>query len=209
MIIKVCGMRNAENIRAVELSGADWQGFIFYPPSPRFVGERPDYLPARTKRTGVFVNADTGEILSLAKAFGLDLVQLYGDVPTARCRELRAAGLSIIRAINIGSSEDAAKASAIQGYDYLLFDTKTPSFGGSGKMFNWEVLQSYSGNTPFIISGGIKESSLSDILRFKHPRFAGIDLNSGFETSPAMKDAKALARFISAIREEENRLPRT
>lgn len=83
MIIKVCGMRNAENIRAVELSGADWQGFIFYPISPRFVGERPDYLPARTKRAGVFVNADTGEILSRAKAFGLDLVQLYGDVPTA------------------------------------------------------------------------------------------------------------------------------
>ena len=100
------------------------------------MGERPDYLPARTKRAGVFVNADTGEILSRAKAFGLDLVQLYGDVPTAQCRELRAAGLSIIRAINIGSSEDAAKASAIQGYDYLLFDTKTPSFGGSGKMFN-------------------------------------------------------------------------
>ena len=201
MIIKVCGMRDAENIRAVEREAApDWMGFIFYAPSPRYVAERPDYLPEECRRVGVFVRATYREIISRVEAFGLQAVQLHGEVYPEQCRKLRERGLTVLRALPV----DEHLAVATQQYegcvDYFLFDTPTPLHGGSGLRYDWKKLQVYHGHTPFLLSGGLKADLLKELLHFRHPRWAGIDLNSGFEMAPALKDVQTLKPFIQAFR---------
>ena len=164
MIIKVCGMREPENIRAIENTGADWIGFICYERSPRFVADTPAYLPCHAKRVGVFVNAGFDTITARAEALRLDYVQLHGTESPELCLELRSAG-----------------------------------HGGSGKAFDWSLLRFYLGDVPFLLSGGICPESLEALRRFHHPQWAGIDLNSGFETAPAVKDAGKLKAFIERI----------
>lgn len=203
MIIKVCGMREADNIRAVEQTGADWIGFVFYNRSPRFVSSLPAYLPSLQKRAGVFVNASVKEIIGTARLFKLDIVQFHGDETPAVCRAIKAEGLTTVRAVSVGSENDVAAAARFEAADYLLFDTQTATRGGSGKRFDWQLLEAYDGKTPFLLSGGINENALDDITAFRHKRFAGIDLNSGFEISPALKNATALSRFIKAVRHAE------
>lgn len=203
MIVKVCGMREAENIRAVEQAGADWMGFIFFPRSARYVANRPTYLPARCKRVGVFVDESTRLILQKAKAFGLHYIQLHGKETPEQCRELKAEGLGVIKVCSISGESDLPHAACYeQACDYLLFDTACPGYGGSGKSFNWNVLHAYHGNTPFLLSGGINPGSLDELARFRHPRWAGIDLNSGFETAPACKDAASIHTFIKQIKQK-------
>lgn len=203
MIIKVCGMREPENIRAVEQAGADWMGFIFFPRSARYVDLCPDYLPERCKRVGVFVNESTDQILPKAKEFSLHYIQLHGKETPEQCRRLKAEGLGVIKVFSIAGEKDLQPISCYDGVcDYFLFDTACPGYGGSGNMFNWDILQAYQGETPFLLSGGIRPDSINALLRFKHRRWAGIDLNSGFETAPAQKDASLLQTFIEQIKKE-------
>ena len=86
--------------------------------------------------------------------------------------------------------------------DYFLFDTACSGYGGSGKTFNWNILQAYRGKTPFLLSGGLRPGSLSSLLQFKHEQWAGIDLNSGFETAPGLKDAAAVHTFINQLKQK-------
>ncbi len=200
MIVKVCGMRHPKNIRAVEQTGADLMGFIFHPKSPRFVATMPAYMPNRQKRVGVFVNSAQEEIVRKAREFSLDYIQLHGNETPEFCNALKDCGLSIIRAQRVSNADDIIKAEAYDMADLLVFDTKTELYGGSGKKFNWQLLENYKGRVPFLLSGGIAPDSLADILRFAHPMFAGVDLNSGFEISPALKDAEKLKNFIDKIK---------
>lgn len=202
MIVKVCGMRLAENIRQVEDSGADWLGFIFYAHSPRFVSEKPAYLPAKAKRVGVFVDAQEAEIVEKANRFGLHLVQLHGKVSPELCLSLQARGLEVIKVFSLRCIHDLQQVSLYEGKaDFFLFDTPCPEFGGSGKAFDWTLLQSYSGITPFLLSGGLCPLSLDSLLSFRHPRWAGIDLNSGFELAPGLKDVATLSAFIQTFKD--------
>ncbi len=200
MIVKVCGMRDPENIRAVEQTNADLMGFIFYPKSSRYVASCPSYLPQRQKRVGVFVNSTQDEILEKAERFSLDYIQLHGNETPEFCSALKTRGLRIIRAIGVGNADDIAKAGNYNMADLMIFDAKTAAYGGSGRRFAWDILSEYRGSVPFLLSGGIRAEHLSDILSFSHPQFAGIDLNSGFEISPALKDAAALTTFIKKIK---------
>lgn len=200
MIVKVCGMREPRNIRAVEQTGADLMGFIFHPKSPRYVAARPEYLPTAQRRVGVFVNAPIDDILGKAREYSLDYIQLHGDESPEFCRALKDEGLRVIRALGIASAADAERAADYAMADLLLFDTKTPQRGGSGRRFDWDALAAYSGDVPFLLSGGITPQSADDILAFTHPRFAGIDINSGFETAPALKDAEAIRLFIQKLK---------
>ena len=201
MIVKVCGMREPENFRAVEQAGADWMGFICYEGSPRHVSGVPQYLPAQTKRVGVFVNAGLEEILARAEELKLDYVQLHGTESPDLCIGLRCHGLHLIKAFAPRTPDDFGQTIPyLPLCDYLLFDTPCTGFGGSGKAFDWDLLRHYKGTTPFLLSGGIRPESLEALSRFRHPRWAGIDLNSGFETAPAMKDARKLKAFIEAVR---------
>lgn len=200
MIVKVCGMRDSENIRAVEKTNADLMGFIFHPKSPRFVASLPEYMPKKQKRVGVFVNASLEQILAKAQTFSLEYIQLHGDEAPAFCCELKNRGLKVIRAQRIANADDITQSEAYDMADLMIFDTKTKLYGGSGKKFDWHLIKSYRGRVPFLLSGGIGPDTLEEIKAFSHPQFAGIDLNSGFEISPALKDVGKLNNFIEKIK---------
>ena len=208
MYIKVCGMRDAQNIRDVEALGVDLMGFIFYDKSPRNVETKPDYLPEGCHRVGVFVNSAVEDIVSRVKDFGLTFVQLHGDETPAFVLSLRksleAEGLAtvkIVRSIAVASRSQVMKAQIWDGYvDGILFETPTAGYGGSGISFDWSLLSSYRGKTPFFLAGGIGMECLPELREFRHPRWLGIDLNSRFEISPGMKDIAKLQQFIKEIK---------
>lgn len=193
-------MRDSENIRAIEQTKADLMGFIFLPKSPRFVASLPEYMPKKQKRVGVFVNASLEQILAKAQKFSLEYIQLHGDEPPAFCSELKNRGLKVIRAQRIANADDIIRAESYNMADLMIFDTKTELYGGSGKKFNWQLLENYKGCVPFLLSGGIRSDTFEEIKAFFHPQFAGIDLNSGFEISPALKDVGKLNNFIEKIK---------
>lgn len=211
-LVKVCGMRDAENIRSVEALGVDWMGFIFWPHSNRFVSERPAYLPTKAKRVGVFVDEETDTVLRIAADYALDLIQLHGSESPAYLRALRqrladeGSPVVIIKAFNIATAADFTLTATYAGLaDYFLFDTKAHQPGGNGQQFDWSVLTAYNGDTPFLLSGGIGP----DDAKRLHQAFAldgfpvstclGIDLNSRFESAPALKDVNALQQFLSRL----------
>ena len=204
ILIKVCGMREAENIRQVEVLGVDWIGFIFWPKSSRYVSQRPAYLPTRCKRVGVFVDADLEEVKTKVEAYHLDAIQLHGtERPDyiSHLRSLCSECLStIVKAFNIATVKDLELTSAYEGtVDYFLFDTKAKMVGGNGTQFDWSVLSAYEGRTPFFLSGGIGPDDAEKIKTFRHPMLAGIDLNSRFEVAPGLKNIGLLETFLKEI----------
>ena len=227
MIIKVCGMRDAENIRQVAALGIDWMGFIFFPKSPRYVSQLssnagiiPDYSSligktdndvsaSKVKRVGVFVDDMPQNIVTRVYNYKLDIVQLHGSENTVMIDNLRRTldpdirpNIKIMKALNIKTADDVAKYKDYEGHvDYFLFDTKTPLKGGSGEQFDWSVLDAYDGKTPFLLSGGIGPDDAERIREFSHPQCIGIDLNSKFETSPAFKNVEKLRKFIEQVRQ--------
>jgi phosphoribosylanthranilate isomerase len=205
MIIKTCGMRDADNIRAVSELGIDWMGFIFWAPSSRYVSEKPSFLPTRQKRVGVFVDARIEEVRSKADEYALDLIQLHGNESPAFCERLKAnSRQQLIKAFNIATQEDLEQTLPYEGLvDYFLFDTKAKMVGGNGTQFDWSVLSAYQGNTPFLLSGGIGPDDAEKVRNFHHPQLAGIDLNSRFELSPALKDIEKLKQFITEYNEQD------
>lgn len=205
MIIKVCGMREPDNIRDVEALHPDMMGFICWEKSPRYVAAVPSYLP-KCQRVCVFVNQAADYVMQMADSFKADYLQLHGSETPDFCQELKqATGLKIIKAISIANSADIEKSEKYQGIaDIMLFDTKCATVGGGGVKFDWGVLENYDGATPFLLSGGITPGDAEAILSIAHPMFAGIDLNSGFESSPAVKDISKLKKFITSIRYEQN-----
>jgi len=202
-LIKVCGMREPENIRQVEALGADWMGFIFWPGSSRYVGRRPDYLPTGCKRVGVFVDAAVGDVLRHIEEYALDIVQLHGHESPDYLRQLPAT-VGTVKAFSIATPADLAQTGCYEGTaDYFLFDTKGRAVGGTGEQFDWSVLAHYQGGTPFLLSGGIGPDDGGRIGALRHPQLAGIDLNSRFEAAPALKDIEKLQTFITKIRNNE------
>lgn len=204
MIIKVCGMRDTENIRQVAALGVDWMGFIFYPGSPRAVGGQTETIGGDlpVKKTGVFVNTPVEEILRIAERYRLNMLQLHGNETPAECSRLQANGYQVIKAFRVSSEKSFEEVNRYAGNaDYFLFDTPCKNYGGSGLRFDWSLLAAYRGETPFLLSGGIGTEHAEEIRRFRHPRFAGIDLNSRFEVSPGRKDVEKLSAFIRLIRE--------
>ncbi len=210
MYIKVCGMREAENIREVETLGPDLMGFIFWPKSSRFVAERPAYLPRKARRVGVFVDEDLERVREIARDYALDFIQLHGHESPEYISRLKAparpvcgcatAALPVIKAFNIATAADFAQTEAYKGLaDYFLFDTKGKSVGGNGEKFDWSVLAAYHGPTPFLLSGGIGPGDAMRLKTIRHPLCIGIDLNSRFEVSPALKDINKLKSFIQSL----------
>jgi phosphoribosylanthranilate isomerase len=200
--IKVCGMKFTGNREEVEKLPVDLLGFIFYPPSKRYVGEtiEPGLFNSEKPKVGVFVDENVFEILALAKNFGFEWVQLHGKENPKTCQILKNQGLKIIKAFNIDEAFQFHKTKVYEGIaEYFLFDTKTNLPGGSGEKFKWEILNKYKGNTPFFLSGGIHPEDAERIIQFKHPQLAGVDLNSGFEDKPGLKNINKLKNFIEEI----------
>ena len=213
MKIKVCGMKFPENITAVAALQPDYLGLIFYPHSPRFVGYEPNEaltelrLPA--KKTGVFVDKDFSTIKSLIRKYNLDVVQLHGSESAETCAALRKT-VEVIKAFGVDENFDFDLLKAYENnVDYFLFDTKTLVYGGSGKVFDWRVLENYTLNTPFFISGGLSNENISSVLQFQHPAFYGLDLNSQFEDAPGIKNIKKLEEAFGLIKAHNKSLPLT
>ena len=209
LIIKVCGMREASNIRDIEALGIDWLGLIFWSKSSRYVSERPDYLPRNAKRVGVFVDEAPEKIVNISRRYGLDYLQLHGHESTNDINRLRQIIANqdvstippqLIKAFSIATANDLEQTKAYEGHvDYFLFDTKGTSVGGNGVQFDWEVLTAYKGYTPFLLSGGIGPEDAERIRTFHHPRCIGIDLNSRFEIAPGLKDSHRLKTFLEQL----------
>lgn len=193
-------MREAENIRSISALDIDLMGFIFYPPSSRFVTELPSVMPVRQKRVGVFVNAGLDEIAQRHALFHFDYIQLHGKESPDFCRQIRAMGLGVIKAFSLKGESDLECTAAYEGLcDYYLFDTPTMLVGGSGEQFDWTLLNGYSGNTPFLLSGGIGPDSVEKLAAFSHSMLAGYDINSRFESAPALKNVQAVKNFIDSV----------
>ena len=222
MVIKVCGMRDAQNIREVSQLGVDMIGMIFYPKSPRYVemqsshaGIIPDYVKEDINiksakspaRVGVFVDDMVQNIVTRVVNYHLDYVQLHGNEPREMCENLRLTldpdirpGIKIIKAISVSDASDIQKYKEYVGaVDLFLFDTKCKTVGGSGRQFDWQVLEQYDGEVPFLLSGGIGPEDASRIHAFHHPKCIGIDLNSRFEIEPGVKDVEKLKGFLNEI----------
>lgn len=201
LLLKVCGLRQSENIEQADSLGIDFTGYIFYPPSKRYAG-KPEQLPrTKSKKVGVFVNELQRNVLETVQRYQFDAVQLHGDESPDYCAVMMEMGITVIKSFGISDAGDLNQTKNYEGVcDYFLFDTKVPEYGGSGKKFSWQTLDSYSGSTPFLLSGGIGPDDAEAIASIQHPMLAGIDLNSRFEQEPGLKNIELLKTFISKLK---------
>jgi phosphoribosylanthranilate isomerase len=201
-VLKICGMREPDNIMSVASLGPDILGFIFYPGSPRYAPGLLDpgivaSLPRHIRKAGVFVNSDYDHIMPFAEKYSLDIIQLHGDEGPDLCGKIRNTGLKVIKAFKISSSADFGSCSDFVGStDFFLFDTWTGKHGGSGEKFDWGILDSYSHRHPFFLSGGIGPEDAEHIRKINNPGFYGADINSRFEIKPGLKDVDRIRKFI-------------
>lgn len=204
--IKVCGMRDKENILSLSSVAPAFLGFIFYEASKRYVGsidaEILQMVPQGIHKVGVFVNSKNEYVLHKVQQYKLDYVQLHGDESPGKCEELQKEGLKIIKAFSLDEDFDFE---VLEGYkafvSYFLFDTKGKEYGGNGVTFNWEILDQYTLDVPFFLSGGLDLQHIEKIKDIKHKRLFALDLNSRFEIEPGLKDLEKLKTFTKRLRE--------
>jgi phosphoribosylanthranilate isomerase len=202
MQIKVCGMKDAQNIKDLVQLPIDWMGLIFYEKSPRYAGDLDanvlDIVPPSIQKVGVFVNASIENILDRIRQYDLQAVQLHGDESPAFCRELKKHNIQVIKTFSIEEADDLAQCIFYENTcDYFLFDTKTPQYGGSGKKFDWQFLFFHKGEIPFFLSGGIGLEDAKTIQQLNFPQLHAVDLNSRFEIMPGLKDIDKIKKFLS------------
>lgn len=193
--LKICGMRDAANIQAVAELRPDYIGFIFYEKSPRFVGEEFMIRDPKLNAVGVFVNESTQKILEK----GLKIVQLHGDETPSQVDELKDKGLTVIKAFSIDDDFDFARTRSFNA-DYFLFDTKGKYYGGNAKTFNWNKLKEYHQEVPFFLSGGLNADNLKDLYLLKGMNLHAIDLNSGVEDKPGVKNIEKIKSAMSCLK---------
>ena len=214
MIIKVCGMRDPENIKELTELNPDYVGFIFYLHSKRFVGDlhadATASVSSPSKKTGVFVNETMDAMADAVIQYDLDAVQLHGDESGEFCRTFRKflhnmqteKHVEIIKAFGISEEFDFARLEEYGDFiDYYLFDAQTPEHGGSGLAFDWNILENYKGKKPYFLSGGLSPDNIDAIKEIKDVRFYGVDLNSKFEREPGVKDIDKLREVFGRIRD--------
>ena len=209
MRVKVCGITKAVQAQQVSEAGADFAGFIFYPPSARYVFK---HMPANEIRklrninkVGVFVNADINDVLRTVDDCGLYLVQLHGNESPRYCEKI-SQYITVIKAFRISANENISWK--IKDYhdaaDMFMFDTEGTGYGGTGKKFDWQILKEASINKPFFLSGGIAPEDADAIRQFQQHTVAkdlfALDINSRFETAPGLKDVDKVKSFISRVK---------
>jgi phosphoribosylanthranilate isomerase len=203
LLIKVCGMREAQNCQVVAGLKPDLMGFIFYEKSPRFVGHNftmPALLNSEVKIVGVFVNESVNEVIRLVSQHRLDFVQLHGDETVDFAKTLFENQIKVIKAFRIDEHFNFEDTLSYEPYvNYFLFDTKGQHYGGNAVRFNWDLLQQYKGNVPFLLSGGIKAEHLPEVKAFRHEQFIGIDINSGVELSAGLKNIDKVKEIIQKL----------
>ncbi|MBF0387651.1 MAG: phosphoribosylanthranilate isomerase [Candidatus Omnitrophica bacterium] len=204
--VKVCGITRLEDARAAIKAGADALGFVFYRKSPRYISASRalkiiEALPPFVSKVGVFVNERTGAIRDIAGFCALDAVQLHGDEDNHYCHRLKRYGLKIIKGFRVKEDFNISEVSSFR-LDGHLFDAHTEGqYGGGGKVFAWELLKGLHSPVPRIISGGLKAENVVDAIVALKP-FA-VDVSSGVEVSPGIKDPRKIAEFIRRAKSVE------
>jgi len=193
MKMKICGMRDPENIRQILEFDPDYMGFIFYDKSSRFVTEAQmqDVIKlsfGETERVGVFVNETFDKILSYADKGFFDVVQLHGDETPEMVEKLKNEGLEVIKVFSIGDDFNFGTLKSFQAADYFLFDTKGKQRGGTGIKFDWQLLKNAKIKKPFFLSGGLEAADVEEIKSLELKNLFGLDFNSMLESAPAIKD---------------------
>lgn len=196
--LKICGMREEENIRQVAALDPDFMGFIFFEKSPRFVGgafKIPKDLGG-IKRVGVFVNESTDEIIQKATEHRLDYAQLHGHETVEQCQELKQHKIKIIKAFAVDDQMNFPLTKPYrEACDFFLFDTKGKYFGGNARTFNWSILTKYDQHVPFFLSGGIDPGNIKAVNELRGMNLHAVDVNSGVEISPGVKSTEKISRL--------------
>jgi len=209
MRIKVCGLTLPEQASALEEMGVALAGFIFYPKSPRFMGnkispEKMKQIKGRIAKVGVFVNATYDELMRIVEDYRLDMVQLHGDETPKYCEKI-ADYISVIKAFRLGENDNVEWMS--RPYqdvcDMFMFDTMGAGYGGTGKKFNWDVLKKSMINKPFFLSGGIEPGDEEKLIAFQNEPVAknlfAIDINSKFEITAGVKNMEKVKEFCGKL----------
>lgn len=200
--LKVCGLIQLEQIQELISMNTDFLGFIFYEKSPRYVLNHLSLKQISTinhnGKTGVFVNENVEKITETAETAKLNFIQLHGDEDgnfIAELREKLNPEVGIINVIRIGNQNPDELQKTINdqpsAVNYLLFDTDSKAFGGTGKTFNWNLLNEIEILLPYFLSGGISEENIQNISVLHQKPFA-LDINSKFETEPGIKDVERI-----------------
>jgi len=202
MKIKVCGIRNQNNLAFLNGSDIDFIGFIFYGKSARNFddGDLKDTIDSSKQKVGVFVNEKIEVVEEVAAKYDLNYIQLHGDESPSYCQSLKEKGYKLFKAFAVKDELPTNLVDYESVVDCFLFDTKGQAYGGNGKQFDWSVLDQYSLNKPFILSGGIGLEDLESIKNVAHPKLFAVDVNSRFEIAPGEKDEQKLKEFIEELK---------
>jgi phosphoribosylanthranilate isomerase len=212
LIVKICGLSTRETLDVALDSGADMVGFVFFPPSPRHLGlekarELGRQAKGRAVKVALSVDADDATLANIVDALQPDLLQLHGKETVARVRDIKQKfSLQVMKAIAVETSADLA---ALPGYaavaDRILFDARAPKHatrpGGLGATFDWHVLENLDLKIPFMVSGGLNAANVAEAVRVT--RAGGVDVSSGVESAPGIKDPDMIRAFIRAARATE------
>ena len=214
--IKICGLTTEESLRSAAENGADFIGLVFYPPSPRAVmtdqaaalAKTIRHIPAsaRPQLTGLFVNADDALIADVLNHVPLDLLQLHGDEPPQRCRDVRTQfDLPVMKAIPVATQDDLKHLAAYQdACNWILFDTKSGNSaekGGTGQCFDWALLSDIRHTTPWMLAGGLNRDNITDALQRLSPD--AVDVSSGVEEQRGVKNSAMIKEFIETVRQSD------
>lgn len=204
MKLKVCGMREPDNIESLSRLKPNYMGFIFWAPSSRYVHDITPELDKQIKKTGVFVDASIDYIQSCISTHQLQAVQLHGEETPNYCQLIQSFGVEVIKAFSVKDTFDFAFLDNYENScEFFLFDTKGALPGGNGYTFDWSILSNYSSTKPFFLSGGIgleNTQEIKDLLNTDLPLYA-IDVNSKFESAPGIKKIEDLTQFKNELYE--------
>jgi phosphoribosylanthranilate isomerase len=210
MRIKACGMTLPEQVNALDEMGVDLAGFIFYPKSPRYIGnkitaERMKKIGGRIAKVGVFVNMPYEELMKTVEDYRLDMVQLHGDEIPRYCEQV-ANYITTVKAFRMSDNDpiDWIIRPFHEATDMFMFDTLGAGYGGTGKKFDWNVLKNAAINNLFFLSGGIAPGDEEKLKEFAKEEVAkklfAIDINSKFEVSAGVKDMVKVKEFVEGLR---------
>jgi len=210
MRIKVCGMTLPEQVMALDAMGVDFAGFIFYPKSPRFVGnkitaEKMRKIKGHIAKVGVFVNEPYDDMMRTVEEYRLDMVQLHGDETPFFCEKV-ANYVTVVKAFRLSDNDpiDWIVRPYHESTDMYIFDTMGAGYGGTGKKFDWNELKAASIDKLYFLSGGIEPGDEENIKAFMEESVAqklfSIDINSKFEIAPGVKDVKKVKQFVEQLK---------
>jgi len=217
LIVKICGLSTRETLDVALDAGADMVGFVFFPPSPRHLSfdmarELGQHTKRRAAKVALTVDADDATLANIIEALRPDILQLHGSETVERLRQIKQKfGLQLMKVIAVEAAADLESLPAYAGVaDRILFDARAPEEatrpGGLGAVFDWHVLDKLALKLPFMVSGGLDAQNIAQAVRVS--RAGGVDVSSGVERSPGIKDPEMIRAFIRAARATEELMVR-